>query len=151
MSQNAPFDPGVLCRGRGGASRSQSALHMHVLVCICSNVRQFQEIIDMIQMCYHTNLCACWPCFVNTKVFLCYKTVKGTLTLLSFIRVTLRVLAPLGQVTWTETVSIRGGLWSGDASSGTRAAYTPLRGIDGCEGAEGLASDVKRSVQTIHS
>ena len=26
---------------RGGASRSQSAPHMHVLVCICSNVRQF--------------------------------------------------------------------------------------------------------------
>ena len=44
---------------RDGASRSQSALHMHVLVCICSNVRQFQEIIDMIQMCYHTNHCAC--------------------------------------------------------------------------------------------
>ena len=43
----------------GGASRSQSALHMHVLVCICSNVRQFHEIIDMIQMCYHTNHCAC--------------------------------------------------------------------------------------------
>ena len=53
-----------------GASRSQSALHMHVLVCICSNVRQFHEIIDMIQMCYHTNHCACWPCFVTTRVFL---------------------------------------------------------------------------------
>ena len=35
-----------------GASRSQSALYMHVLVCICSNVRQFHEIIGMIQMCY---------------------------------------------------------------------------------------------------
>ena len=56
---------------------------MHVLVCICSNVRQFQEIIGMIQMCYHTNHCACWPCFVNTSVFICYKTEKGTLTLLS--------------------------------------------------------------------
>ena len=67
----------------GGTSRSQSALHMHVLVCICSNVQQFQEINDMIQMCYHTNHCACWPCFVNTRVFLCYKTEKGTLTLLT--------------------------------------------------------------------
>ena len=36
-----------LIHGMGGASRSQSALHMHVLVCICSNVRQFQGIIDM--------------------------------------------------------------------------------------------------------
>ena len=59
-----------------GASRSQSALHMHVLVCICSNVWQFQEIIEMIQLCYHTNHCACWPCFVNTEVFLCYKTER---------------------------------------------------------------------------
>ena len=73
---------------RGGASRSQSALHMHVLVCICSNVRQFHEIIGMIQMCYHTNHCACWPCFVNTTVFICYKTEKGTLMILSFTRVT---------------------------------------------------------------
>ena len=92
-----------------GASRSQSALHMHVLVCICSNVRQFHEIIDMIQMCYHTNHCACWPCFVSTSVFICYKTVKGTLMLLSFTRVTLHVLALLGQVTWTGTVYFRGG------------------------------------------
>ena len=50
---------------------------MHVLVCICSNVRQFQEIIGMIQLCYHTNQCSCWPCFVNTEVFLCYKTEGG--------------------------------------------------------------------------
>ena len=27
----------------GAASRSQSAPHMHVLVCICSNVRQFTQ------------------------------------------------------------------------------------------------------------
>ena len=92
---------------------------MHILVCICSDVRQFQEIIDMIQMCYHTDHCARWPCFVNTRVFICYKTEKGTLTLLSFIRVTLRVLALLGQVTWTETVLIMGGLWGGDARTGT--------------------------------
>ena len=83
---------------------------MHVLVCICSNDRQFQESIGMIQLCYHTNHCACWPCFVNTEVFLCYKTEKGTLTSPSFIRFTLRVLALLDQVTWTETVAIRGGL-----------------------------------------
>ena len=92
-----------------GASRSQSALHMHVLVCICSNVRQFHEIIGMIQTCYHTNHCACWPCFVNTRVFICYKTEKGTLKILSFTRVTLRVLALLGQVTWTGIVCCRGG------------------------------------------
>ena len=42
---------------QGGASRSQSAPHMHVLVCICSNVRQFHTIIGMIQMCYHTIVC----------------------------------------------------------------------------------------------
>ena len=41
------LDKAVLAQG--GASRSQSALHMHVLVCICSNVRQFHEIIGMIQ------------------------------------------------------------------------------------------------------
>ena len=40
-----------------GASRSQSALHMHVLVCICSNVRQFHKIIGMIHVCYHTIVC----------------------------------------------------------------------------------------------
>ena len=32
----------------GGANRSQSALHMHVLVCICSNVQQFRMITGMI-------------------------------------------------------------------------------------------------------
>ena len=89
--------------------------------------------------------------FCHTRVFTCYKTEKGTLTLLSFIRVTLRVLALLGQVTWTGTVFIRGGLWGGDATPGTWAANTPLRGIDGCEGAYGPASDMKRSVHTIHS
>ena len=57
-------------------------------------------LVGMIQMCYHTNHCACWPCFVNMRVFICYKTVKGTLMLPSFTRVTLRVLALLGQVTW---------------------------------------------------
>ena len=41
----------------GAASRSQSALHMHVLVCICSNVRQFHKIIGMMQMYYHTIDC----------------------------------------------------------------------------------------------
>ena len=96
-----------------GASRLQSALHMHVVVCICSNVRQSQEIIGMIQPCYHTNHCSCWPYFVNTEVFLCYKTEKGTLASPSVIRVTLRVLALLGLVTWTETVAIRGGLRGG--------------------------------------
>ena len=116
---------------------------MHVLVCICSNVRQFHEIIGMIQMCYHTNHCACWPCFVNTKVFICYKTEKGTLMILSFTRVTLRVLALLGQVTWTGTVCIRGGKWGRGATSGTRAAYSPLNGLVGCEGAGGPASIVK--------
>ena len=45
---------------------------------ICSNVRQVHEIIGMVQMCYHTNHCTCWPCFVNMRVFICYKTEKGT-------------------------------------------------------------------------
>ena len=71
----------------------------------------------MIQLCYHTNHC-CWPCFVNTEAFLCYKTEKGTLTSPSLIRVTLRVLALLGQVTWTETVAIRGGLRGGGCHVG---------------------------------
>ena len=66
-----PLRRGILAQGGsllgGGANRSQSALHMHVLVCICSNVRRFHETIGMIEMCYHTNHCACWPCFVNTK------------------------------------------------------------------------------------
>ena len=80
-------------------------------------------------------------------MFICYNIEKGTLTLLSFIRVALRVLALLGQVTWTGRVFFRGGLWGGDATSGTWAAYTPLSGIDGCEGAGGPASNVKRSAQ----
>ena len=65
--------------------------------------------------------------------------------LLSFTRGTLRVLALLGQVTWTGTVYFRGGQGGGDATSGTWAAYAPLRGLDGCEGAGGPASNVKRS------
>ena len=35
---------------REAASRSQSAPHMHVLVCICSNVRQFIMLIIMIHI-----------------------------------------------------------------------------------------------------
>ena len=58
--------------------------------------------------------------------------------ILSFTRVTLRVLALLGQVTWTGTVCFRGGKWGGDAPSGTRAAYSPLNGVVGCEGGGGL-------------
>ena len=46
-----------------GASRSQSALRMHVLVCICSNVRQFHKIICMIHVCYHTFVCTSLPLF----------------------------------------------------------------------------------------
>ena len=30
---------------------------MHVLVCICSNVRQFRMITGMIHVCYHTIVC----------------------------------------------------------------------------------------------
>ena len=41
--------------------------------------------------------------FVNTLVFISYQTGKGALLLPSCIRVTLRVLALLGQVTWTRT------------------------------------------------
>ena len=50
FSRDGPF-------GLGGATRSQSALHMHVLVCICGNVRQFHKIIGMIHVCYHTIVC----------------------------------------------------------------------------------------------
>ena len=116
---------------------------MHVLVCICSNVRQFHAIIGMIQMCYHTNHCTGWPCFVNTRVFICYKTEKGTLMILSFTRVTLRVLALLGQVTWTGTVCFRGRKWGRGATSGTRAGYLLLNSLVGYEGAGGPASIVK--------
>ena len=113
---------------------------MHVLVCICSNVRQFHVIIGMIHMCYHTIHCTCWPCFVNTRVFVCYKTEKGTLMLLSFTRVTLRLMALLGQVTWTGTVCFRGRKWGRGTTSSTGAVYSPLNGLAGCEGAGGLAS-----------
>ena len=41
--------PPAICQNLG-ASRFQSALHMHVLVCICSNVRQFHKIIGMIHV-----------------------------------------------------------------------------------------------------
>ena len=39
-------------RGGGGASRSQSAPHMQVLVCMCSNVRQFLRycVISLIRL-----------------------------------------------------------------------------------------------------
>ena len=70
---------------------------------------------------------------------------EGTLMLLSFTRVTLRLLALLGQVTWTGTVCFRGRKWGRGATSGTRAAYSPLNGLVGCEGAGGPASIVKRS------
>ena len=109
-----------------GTSRSQSALHMHVLVCICSNVRRFHKIIGMIHMCYHTINCTWWPCFVDTKVFVCYKTEKGILMLPSFTRVTLRLLALLAQGTWTGTVCFRGRKWSQGTTSGTKAACSPL-------------------------
>jgi hypothetical protein len=39
----------------GGASRSQSDPHMHVLVCICSNVRQFNE-LHKIHSCVRPHL-----------------------------------------------------------------------------------------------
>ena len=56
---------------------------------------------------------------LSTPVFVCYKTGKGTLMPPSFTPVTLRVLALLGQVTWTKTVC--GG--AGCTSVGTNAAY----------------------------
>ena len=108
----------------GAQAGLKSALHMHVLVCICSNVRHFHAIIGMIQMCYHTNHCTCWPCLVNTRVFICYKTEEGTLMIPSFTRVTLRVLALLGQVTWTGTVCFRGrAAWGGGGA--TPKIWTP--------------------------
>ena len=96
-----------LVEGVGGASGSQSALHMHVLVCICSNVRQFSMTTGMIHVCYHT-ICLHVMAFifVNTSVFLCYKTRKGALLLPScFPRfpVTLLVQALLGQAPWIGT------------------------------------------------
>ena len=81
---------------------------MHVLVCICSNVRQFHKIIGMIQMCYHTINCTRWPLFCQHHSVCMLPTEKGTLMLPT--RVTLRLLQLLGQVTWTETVSFRGGV-----------------------------------------
>ena len=42
--------PNLSTRWGVGASRSQSALHMHVLVCICSNVRHFRMITGMIHV-----------------------------------------------------------------------------------------------------
>ena len=38
----------------------------------------------------------------------------------------------------------------GGATSDTRWAYRPLRGIVGCEGAEGSTSDLRSSVETLH-
>ena len=43
--------------GGGAQAGQQSALHMHVLVCICSNVRQFHKIIGKIHVCHHTIVC----------------------------------------------------------------------------------------------
>ena len=87
--------------------------------------------------------------FCQHRVFVCYKTEKGTLMLLSFTRVTLRLLALLGQVTWTGTVCFRGRKWGRGTTSGTKAAYSPLSGLAGCEGAGGPASIVKRSGHDI--
>ena len=69
--------------------------------------------------------------------------------LLSFTHVTLRLLALLGQVTWTGIVCFRGRKWGRGATSGTRTAYSPLNGLVGCEGAGGPASIVKRSDHDI--
>ena len=48
---------------------------MHVLVCTCSNVRQFDKITDMIQVCYHTSACTCWACILSTRGCF-HRTVK---------------------------------------------------------------------------
>ena len=50
----------------------QSAPHMHVLVCICSNVRQFilQHVLYRV-VCYSFPLCSVcsgWPCFVGQNL-----------------------------------------------------------------------------------
>ena len=42
---------------RQAVAVARSALHMHVVGCICSNVRQFHKIIGMIHVCYHTIVC----------------------------------------------------------------------------------------------
>ena len=49
---------------------------------VCSNVRQFSMFTGMMHVCYHTIVCTCLRLyFVNTPVFLCYKTGKGALLL----------------------------------------------------------------------
>ena len=52
----------------GAARRSKSAPHMHVVVCMCSNVWEFQSMLS-------TNIgsvFAAWPCFVSQNLWLKY-------------------------------------------------------------------------------
>ena len=58
----------------------------------------------------------------------------------SFTRVTLRVLALLGQVTWTKTVFQGRSVGGGCTSVGTNAAYVLQSELAVCEGAGGRAS-----------
>ena len=84
----APTRP-RLSVSQGGPSRSQSAPHTRVLVCICRNVRQFSMITGTMHVCYHIQLSASDGLyFVNTSVFICYKTGKGALLLPSCMSVT---------------------------------------------------------------
>ena len=81
----------------GGASRSQSALHMHVLVCICSNVRQSDKITSMTQVCSHTIACSCLACILSTPgCFHCTVQIGRPMAAILFL-VTLHVLTLLGQ------------------------------------------------------
>ena len=86
-------------KGGGGGAGHKSAPHMHVLVCICSNVQQFfKQIIMMYRsvppmLC--NNLLACF--FVNTCVFALYSTSWAPKASPSAL-LTVLVLALLGQV-----------------------------------------------------
>ena len=42
--------------------QAKEAPHMHVLACICSNVRQFQSALSDKQLIH---LLMAWPCFVS--------------------------------------------------------------------------------------
>ena len=79
------------------ASRSQSAPHMHVLVCICNNVRQFITLIIMIHIGVPPDVCR-QPfglfCQHLSVCIVLYRLGAHRVTFLF----TLRLLALLGQV-----------------------------------------------------
>ena len=79
---NSATPPWMYWKRGGAIRRSQSAPHMHVLVCICSNVEAVPQRVARATelLCYTLDccrLCTYGPYFVNPGRFALYKTEKA--------------------------------------------------------------------------